>query len=58
MLRLKNVNKTFFPNSINERIALADVNLELDNGGLRDGYRLQRCGKVHGSQHHRRKNQP
>ncbi len=32
MLRLKNVNKTFFPNSINERIALADVNLELDNG--------------------------
>lgn len=32
MLRLNNVNKTFFPNSINERIALADVNLELDNG--------------------------
>ena len=32
MLRLSNVNKTFFPNSINERIALADVNLELGNG--------------------------
>lgn len=32
MLKLRNINKTFFPNSINERIALADVNLELQNG--------------------------
>ena len=32
MLKLSNINKTFFPNSINERIALADVNLELQNG--------------------------
>jgi putative ABC transport system ATP-binding protein len=32
MLKLKNINKTFFPNSVNERIALADVNLELANG--------------------------
>ena len=32
MLELKNVHKTFFPNSINERVALADINLELDDG--------------------------
>lgn len=32
MLKLKHINKTFFPNSINERIALSDINLELDDG--------------------------
>jgi len=32
MLKLKNVNKTFFPNSINERVALSDINLELADG--------------------------
>lgn len=32
MLKLSNINKTFFPNSINERVALADVNLELADG--------------------------
>lgn len=29
MLKLKNINKTFFPNSINERVALSNINLEL-----------------------------
>lgn len=32
MLKLKNINKTFFPNSINERVALVNINLELDDG--------------------------
>ena len=32
MLKLKNINKTFFPNSINERVALSGINLELDDG--------------------------
>ena len=32
MLKLKNINKTFFPNSINERAALSGINLELDDG--------------------------
>ena len=32
MLELKNINKTFSPNSVNERIALADIDLELRNG--------------------------
>lgn len=32
MLKLENVNKTFFPNSINERVALSDINLELGDG--------------------------
>lgn len=32
MLELKNVHKTFFPNSINERVALSNINLELDDG--------------------------
>src|SRR5690625_3186136 len=29
MLKLKNINKTFFPNSINERVALSNINLEI-----------------------------
>ena len=32
MLKLSNVNKTFFPNSINERIALSNIQLELLDG--------------------------
>src|SRR5690625_6193544 len=32
MLELKNINKTIFPNSVNERIALADIDLELADG--------------------------
>lgn len=32
MLKLKNINKTFFPNSINERVALSNINLELADG--------------------------
>ena len=32
MLTLKNVNQTFFPNTVNERKALRDVNLNLDAG--------------------------
>lgn len=32
MLKLRNINKTFFPNSINERIALSNINLELSDG--------------------------
>lgn len=32
MLKLENINKTFFPNSINERVALTNINLELENG--------------------------
>lgn len=32
MLKLKNINKTFFPNSINERVALSGINLELADG--------------------------
>src|SRR5699024_4416525 len=32
MLKLRNVNKTFFPNSINERIALSNIQLELLDG--------------------------
>lgn len=32
MLKLKNINKTFFPNSINERVALSNIDLELQNG--------------------------
>lgn len=32
MLELKNVHKTFFPNSINERVALSNINLELGDG--------------------------
>ena len=32
MLKLRNINKTFFPNSINERVALSDINLDLDDG--------------------------
>lgn len=32
MLKLKNVNKTFFPNSINERVALSNIDLELEKG--------------------------
>lgn len=32
MLKLSNINKTFFPNSINERVALADIHLELRDG--------------------------
>ncbi len=32
MLKLRNINKTFFPNSINERVALSDINLELADG--------------------------
>src|SRR5699024_10998733 len=29
MLKLKNINKTFFPNSINERVSLSNINLEI-----------------------------
>lgn len=32
MLKLNNVNKTFFPNSINERVALSNINLGLSDG--------------------------
>ncbi|HEY4535835.1 MAG TPA: ATP-binding cassette domain-containing protein [Enteractinococcus sp.] len=32
MLKLRNINKTFFPNSINERVALSNINLELADG--------------------------
>lgn len=32
MLKLENVNKTFFPNSINERVALSNIDLELGDG--------------------------
>ncbi len=32
MLKLSNVNKTFFPNTINERIALSNIQLELLDG--------------------------
>ena len=32
MLKLRNINKTIFPNSINERIALSNINLELSDG--------------------------
>ncbi|GAA2032575.1 ABC transporter ATP-binding protein [Yaniella flava] len=32
MLKLQNVNKTFFPNSVNERVALSNIDLELGNG--------------------------
>lgn len=32
MLNLKGVHKTFFPNSINERVALSNINLELGDG--------------------------
>ena len=32
MLKLQNVNKTFFPNSVNERVALSNIELELGSG--------------------------
>ena len=32
MLKLSNINKTFFPNTINEKVALKDINLTIEDG--------------------------
>ena len=39
--------KTFNPGTINEKVALADLNLRLDQGRLRDRHRRQRRGQIH-----------
>ena len=58
MLKLSNVNKTFFPNSINERIALSNIQLELLDGDFGDHYWIERCRKIYSPEHHRWKNFP
>ena len=42
MLDIKNVHKTFFAGTVNERVALQDINLTLARRRIRHGHRQQR----------------
>ena len=46
MLEIKNVYKTFNPNTINEKKALRGIDLVLNEGEFRYGYRRQRRRQI------------
>jgi cytochrome P450 len=52
MLDVKNISKTFFPGTINEKKALTDLSLHLEAGRFCDGHRWQRRRQIHASEFH------
>ena len=58
MLEISNLSKTFFPGTVNERKALRNINLNLTDGRIRHGDRLQRRRQVDRAEHGRRQAAP
>ena len=54
MLDIQRISKTFNPGTVNEKQAITDLSLHLNNGRICHGDRFQRRGQVHPVQRHRR----